>query len=325
MRKLARIPLIIIISTVVVWTGLHISPSSNHVDAKVFDALLSFAQGMPNYMFEQGESEEPRKIKVNGIQTYLKVQQSDDAIADILDFYTDQYKPVQLDPTFIEAAEKVEGNPSADKLVKAYHILNCMRKNRHFRYEVDNYGFWGTFEFRDKNLKLGSVEYLEKFTEAIDNGQLGKIGTFRVTMALKRGENSSTRILNFWTDEDFNLDHLHPDASGDMPGEDIENIPRFVGAVRHLSVEQENQLTLDRVVVYESDGSVINHILYYHSMMANEGWQSDSAFEKIIKKQTNGNVMFYKRKGRECTISIVPDVDSGKIITTIMDRKTISA
>lgn len=324
MRKFARITLIIIIGTVCVWGGLHISPSSNQVNAKVFDTLLSFAKGMPDYMFEQGESAEPRKIKVNGIQTYLKVQQSDDAIADILDFYADQYKPLQLDSKLMKAVEKIEGDPSVDKIVKAYQVLDCMRKSRQFRYEVENYGFWGTFEFRDKNLKLGSVEYLEKITEAIDSGQLGKIGTFRVTMALKRGENSSTRILNFWTDDDFDLKNLHPDAAGDMPGEDIENIPRFVGAVRHLSVAQENQQTLDRVVIYGAEGSAINHILYYHSMMANEGWQADSSFEKNLKKPTNGNVMFYKRKGRECTISIDPDADSGEVITMIMDRKTIN-
>ena len=325
MRKLARITSIITISTVVVWGGVHVGPSSNQVDAKVFDTLLSFAKGMPDYLFDQGESAEPRRIKVNGIQTYLTVQQSDDAIADILDFYADQYESIQLDPKLMEAAEKIEGDPSADKFVQAHQVLDCMRKDRQFRYEVENYGFWGTFEFRDKNLKLGGVDYLEKLGKAIESGQLGQIGTFRVTMALKRGENGSTRILNFWTDEDFNLNHLHPDDTGDMPGEDIENIPRFVGAVRQLSVAQENQRTLDRVVVYASEGSVINHILYYHSMMANEGWQADPSIEKVIQKQTNANVMFYKRKGRECTISIDPDVDSGKIITTIMDRKTTSA
>ena len=324
MRKLTRITLIIIIGTAIVWIGMQVRPSPDEAAAKVFDKLFSYTNGMPDYMFEQGQSEEPRKIKVNGIQTYLKVQQSNDAIADILDFYADQYKPIPLDQKSMEAAEKLEGHPSAENIVKAHHILDCMRKNQQFRYEVDNYGFWGTFEFRDKNLNLGSAEYFEKITKALDNGQLGQIGTFRVAMALKRGENGSTRILNFWTDEDFNLNHLHPDASGDMPGEDIENIPRFVDAVRQLSVAQENQLTLDRLVVYASDGSVINHILYYHSKMANEGWQADPAFEKITQKQTDGNVMFYKRKGRECTISIVPDDDSGKIITTIMDRKTIS-
>ncbi len=324
MRKLARIILIIIISTVVGWMGLQIGPSANRVDAKVFDTLVYFAKGMPNYMFRPDESPEPRKVKVNGIQTYLTVQHSDDEITDILDFYAGQDQAAPLDPTFTEAAEKSEDHRSADKIVKAYQVLDCMRKNQQFRYENENYGFWGTFELRDKNLKLSGVEYLEKFTKAIETGKLGRIGTFKVTMALKPGENSSARILNFWTDEDFNLNNLSPDASGDMPGEDIENIPRFVDAVRLLSVAQENLRTLDRVVVYESEGSVINHILYYHSMMASKGWHADESFEKTITKPASGDVMFYKRKGRECTIAIDSDVDSGKITTTIMDRKAIN-
>jgi hypothetical protein len=142
-------------------------------------------------------------------------------------------------------------------------------------------------------------------------------------MALKREQNGKTRIVNMWTDKNLNLNSLHPDAWGDMPGEDIENVPRFAGAVRQLSIAQENLKTLDRVVVYESDGSIINHILYYHSMMANEDWQSSVSFDKAMKDQFRSNVMFYKRKGRECSISIDQNIDSGKIITTIMDRKTI--
>lgn len=323
MRKLARIPLIIIISTAVVWGGLHISPSSNQVDAKVFDTLLTFAKGMPSYMFDQDNSAEPRKIKVNGIQTYLTAQHSDDEISDILDFYSEQHESIQLDPKIMEVVEKIEGNFSEDKIVKAYEVLDCMRKNRQFRYQGENFGFWGTFEFRNKYLKLSGAEYLEKLTEAIEDGTLGKIGTFRVTMVLKRGEGGGSRIINIWTDEDFNLNNLHPGATGDMPGEDIKNVPRFSGALRQLSVQQENLATLDRLVVYASEGAVLNHVLYYHSMMASEGWIADESFDKAMKAESRNNIMFYRRKGRECTISIEQDAHSGKIITTIMDRETI--
>jgi hypothetical protein len=302
--------------------GMQIRPSPDEAAAKVFDKLFSYTNGMPDYMFEQGDSTEPRKVKVNGNQTYLTVQQSNDNITDILDFYAGQYEPIRLDPKFVAAAENIKDDPSAANIFKAYKVLECLKGDQQFRYQGENFGFWGAFEFRDKNLKIANSEFLETFTEAIESGRLGKIGTFRVTMALQRGETGGSRIINLWTDEEFNLNNMHPDSSGEMPGEDIENVPRFAGAVRQLSVEQENLHTLDRLVVYEADGSIVNHILYYHSRMPGEGWHVEPFFEKTMKEQSRDNIMFYKRKGRECTISINEDVNSGKIITTVMDRKT---
>jgi hypothetical protein len=321
-QKIARITLIIVIGTAVVWMGLQFRTSSDEADAKVFDKLFSYTKDMPDYLFEQDDSSKPRKVKVNGNQTYLTVQQSDDDITDILDFYAGQYKPLQLDPKFVEASENIGSDPSAEKIATAYKVLECLKGDQQFRYQGENFGFWGAFEFRDKSLKFANCEFLKTFNEGIDSGQLGKIGTFRVTMALKRGETGGSRIINFWTDEDFNINNLQPDSSGDMPGEDIENVPRFAGAARQLSVEQENMHTLDRIVVYEADGSVVNHILYYHSRMPGEGWHAEPIFENTMKEQSRDNIMFYKRQGRECTISIDEDTRSGKIITTILDRKT---
>lgn len=324
MIKSMRIIAIITIGTVIVWTGFAIRPSSEKVEAKVFDVLQSFAKGMPDYLFGQGQDIEPRKIKVNGIQTFMTVQQSDDEISEILDFYAGQYQPILLDPKMEQTAKTIGKGPFADKTIRIYQLLKCMEGKQQVRHESDGLGFLGAFEFHNKKMKIPSGEFIKIFTEAVDSGQLGKIGTFKVTMALKRDRSSKTQILNFWTSEDLNLNNLRPDALGDMPGEDIENIPRFAGAARRLSVSQENQLTLDRVVVYASEGSTINHILYYHSMMANEGWHADLSFDKAMKGQSGNNIMFYKRKGRECTISIDQDGGNGKIITTIMDRKTKS-
>jgi hypothetical protein len=321
LRKLTRITLIIIIGTAIVWMGMQIRPSPDEAAAKVFDRLFAYAKNMPGYMFEQSNTAEPRKVKVNGNQTYLTVQQSDDGITDILDFYAGQYEPIGLSPEILEAANNIKDDPASAQAVEAFNILKCMRKDQQFRYQGEDYGFWGAFEFRDKNLKLLTCDFVETFSEAIESGQLGEIGTFRVTMALKRSESGGSRIINLWTDEDFNLHNLHADADGNMPGEDIENIPRFAGAVRRLSIEQENMNTIDRLVVYEADGSVVNHILYYHSRMLGEGWYVDPLFEKVMKEQSQNNIMAYKRKGRECTISIDEDADSGRIVTMIVDRK----
>lgn len=322
LRKIGRIFLIINLATAILWMGMQFRPSPDEAIAKVFDRIASYSKIMPDYMFEQDDDSVPRKVKVNGHQTYLTVQQSDDEIHDILDFYAEQYKPIQLDMPSVEAIGDNNGSFTSDQAQSALDVLNCMRKDQHFRYEGDNYGLWGAFEFKDKNLKIASEDYLESLSKAMETGALGKIGTFRVTMAIKRGESGGARIINLWTDEDFNLNNLQPDETGDIPGDDIEDVPRYSGAVRQLSVAQENVHTLDRVVVYEAEGTVVSHILFYHARMRTGGWETDPAFEKVAKEKSIENLMFYRRSGRECNISIDEDMDSGKTITTIMDRKT---
>lgn len=324
LKKIKRVASIIIVSTVVFLLGLNIRPSQHQADAKVFDTLLSYTKAMPDYLFEQQNSARPRKVNVNGINTYITVQQSDDDIDDIMDFYAGQYQAVVLDPQVLKAVEAFASDLPADEAAKALKALKRTLGTRQIRHQDEKFGVWGAFEFRNAAQMSLNCKFIQSLNDALKNGNIGKIGIFKVTIALRMGQNGKTRIVNMWTDEDLNLKNLHPDGTGDMPGEDIENVSRFAGAVRQLSIAQENLKTLDRVVVYASDGSILNHILYYHSMMANEGWHDDSSFEISAKDQSRGNVMLYKRKERECTISIDQDLDSGKIITTIMDRKLIS-
>jgi hypothetical protein len=327
LRKTARVVLIITVGTAVVWMGMHFKPSSDQALAKVFDRLAAYAKDMPDYMFEQGRDAEPRKIRVNGNQTYLTVQQNDDDVNDILDFYAAHYEPISMDmETAVEAADHMGDRQLAGKVAKALELMECMKRVRQFRYQGNGYGFLGVFEFKDKNMKFASPEFFQRLTKALETGKVGDIGTFRVTMVLKRGESGGSRIVNLWTDDDFDLNNIYPDVDGeDMPGEDIEDIPRYSGAVRQLSVTQENIDTLDRLVIYEDDGAVVSHILFYHSKMRAEGWQANAAFEKTANENSGDNLMLYQRPGRECTISIDQDTGSGKIITTIMDRKTINS
>ena len=76
-------------------------------------------------------------------------------------------------------------------------------------------------------------------------------------------------------------------------------------------------------MVYEGEGSVNGTILFYRSRMKDEGWNPDKTFDETMKKNTSDNLLFYTRKGRECTIHINRDESTGNIVTTVIDRKTI--
>ena len=122
-----------------------------------------------------------------------------------------------------------------------------------------------------------------------------------------------------WTDRDFNLNNFLPDTNGDMGGKDIPDVPRYPGSRRILSIEQENTLSMDSLAAYEGGGGVVGTILFYHSRM--KDWKTNPTFEKVMEEQSMKNMMFYTRKGRECTIQIMEDEYTGKIITTITNRE----
>lgn len=320
MQKLIRGIMILIFGIAIVCFGVYIRPHSDSAEAKVFDKLFSYTRAMPEYLLEGRSDAAPRRIKVNGNQTYLTVRSSEDEITDILDFYAGQYKPLPFYRDAVEQFSRIDNPSITERLTRVYDALDCFKADQQFRFQGENYGFWGAFEFYDQDMTIGSPEFNQQVAAALESGQLGRLGTFRVAMALKQGDGSGSKILNIWTDETFDLDNLYPDSFGDMPGKDIENVSRYPGAVRQLSIEQENIQTTDSVVVYESEGSVPHHILFYHSFMKNAGWRIDDAFEEAMKARKRDNVMFYKRGGRECTITVAQDSPSGKIITTVTER-----
>lgn len=277
---------------------------------------------MPEYLFDDKRTSEPRKICINGNTTHLTVGRTEDNIEAVLDFYARQYKPLSIDkptPEMINKTPKEFG----DTLRKTYDYMECLGKLQQFRFQQEGYGFFGTFEFNDPSIELGGCDFSKPFEEVAEKGNLGEIGTGRVVIALRENQNDKTTVLNIWTDKDFNLNNLKPDKFGDMPGKDIDNVPRSPGSRRQLSVEQENRLTKDSVVVYEGEGSVNGTILFYHSRMKNAGWQADKTFDETMKEKSTDNLLFYIRKGRECTIHINEDETTGKIISTVIDRKTI--
>ena len=324
MIKAGKIILIATIGVLVAWVGIQIPSHPQEAAATVFDKILSYTKDMPSYLYDPTGPKAPRQIKVNGIQTYLTVQSSKDGITDVLDFYAKQYEPLQLQKAGLESFfSRNQTDPQYKSLKELHGLLDCLKADQQYRFQNDEYGLLGTFEFKDAGLQVGSREYIELLVDAFQSGRIGAIGTFRVIMAFKNSDD--TQIINIWTDDDFDLKTLSPDSRGDMPGKDIADVPRFSGAVRQMSIEQENLQTTDRLVVYQAESSAVSQILYYHSMMKNNGWAINEDFENKMKADGHENIMYYRKKGRECTITVRANDSNGKTITTVMDRKYTNA
>ncbi|KPK31062.1 MAG: hypothetical protein AMK69_01545 [Nitrospira bacterium SG8_3] len=322
MHKIFRIISIIAVCVAIWWFGLHFGVNRDDAAAKVFERLRFFTKAMPGYLFDD-ETSTPRKVIVNGNATYLTLGKTDDSVDAVLNFYARQYEPLPMDRVDDGLLEKIDNEEVRGKLNRIYSLLECLEPYQHFRVQRDDWGLWGTFEFHDSDLRIGSCEFVEQLQIASQTGNLGQIGTGRITIALRGDGASKTLVMNLWTDRDFNINNLKPDEFGDMPGKDIDDVPRYPGNRRQLSIEQENSRTVDSIVVYEGEGSLASNILFYHSGMKAAGWATDPGFEALTRKKSMENLLFYARKGRECTIQINEDEGTGKIITTVMDRETI--
>ncbi len=319
--KFLKVLSILGIALAVIWFGMFFGPGGSSVEAKVFERLVSYTRAMPEYLFDDKATSEPRKVIVNGSTTYLTVGKSKDDISRILDFYAGKYQPQPIERINDEIIKKISNKDFKKCVTGINKLLECMKPHQQFRLERDGYGFWGTIEFNDSSLKLGSEEFIKKYENAITTGEFGKIGTGRIVIALKNSSTKDTRIINMWTDRDFNLNNFLPDANGDMGGKDIPDVPRYPGSQRLLAIEQENTMTFYTLVSYEGGGGVVGNILFYHSRMEDAGWKTDPTFEKVMGGQSMENFMFYTRKGRECSIHIQEDKYTGKIITTITNRE----
>ena len=305
----------------VCWFGFNFGASDKKAYAKVFDRLFLFTKTMPGYLFDDRMTSEPRKIIVNGNTTYLRAGKSPDDISKVLDFYSGQYAPQPVEKVSNKIIEKITDQKIKKAVAASGTFLGLLGRYQHFRMQRGDYGFFGALEFRDSGLDIGSTQFNKKFKEALESGRIGNFITGRIVMAVRNRGSGNTTIINIWTDRDFNLNNLKPDPFGDMPGKDVDDVPRYPGNKRLLTIEQENSSTADTLISYEGEGSLASNILFYHSRMADAGWHPDPDFEQEMRKRSKENVLFYTRKDRECTIQINEDEDSGKIITTVIDRK----
>ena len=297
-------------------------PRPKTVEATVFERLVHFTKAMPEYNQGGAAVSYPRKTKFNNIALYLTIKNSEDDFSKILDYYANLYatKPQLFSQKKInQYLEKLDDSEIKENIQVLMDVAKKL--DPQFRVEKRDWAVWSTLEYTDRTLEYGSKEYFEKFKCAMDSGKIGKFITGRMVIAFREPNTNNKKILNIWTDQSFNLNNLRPDSSGDMPGKDIQGVPRYPGSRRNLTMEQENMKTLDSVVVYEGDGSVVSNILFYHSRMEAAGWKTDPTFEQAMKAQESENLLFYTNKDRECTIQINQDENSGKIITTVIERK----
>ncbi len=319
--KIFKVLLIIVVFIAIGWFGSRFGPSRNDAEAMIYEKLSSFTRAMPEYMFDEKETSKPRTIMVNGFTTHLTVGKSDDDIPKILDFYEKQYKAQPVLQISQDVLDLMKDEKMKENAREHNKIMKKLEQFQHVRFLKKDYGFWATFEFHDPGLEIGSKEYFDKLGKASESGRLGEIGTARIVIALRNKKTNKTKVINIWSDRDFNINNLEPDAFGDMPGKDLEEVPRFPGSKRLQSVQQENSATMDSLAMYEGGGTIGAQMAFYRSRMPASDWGASPTLQRALSENKVENSLFYTKKGKECTLIFMEDEESGNIVSTVIIRK----
>jgi hypothetical protein len=243
-----------------------------------------------------------------------------DSIEKVLDHYTALYSTGQVkilteeqENTIREALEKTD-DPKLRQMLEDLPAVEQMLSVRVSRMESKTMGFLGVI---DTGPGDWSQDYIERLQEFAATGRISALGKAKVIMAYKNSPHSErTTTLAMWPDDNFNIYNFFPDETGDVPGEDIPDIPRYPGARRLLSSIQPGPSTFGRISIYEGPGNVASNRLFYKTKLRERGWQMlpDSEAKSM---PSNMELLYFHKDNKECFLQFEQDYRTRKITTTI--------
>ncbi|MDJ0780966.1 MAG: hypothetical protein QNJ22_03300 [Desulfosarcinaceae bacterium] len=330
MRRQRTIAAILALCFIAVGVVFLFQSGPGSAEAKVFERLLQWTAEMPDYDFSDAMSSGTRKTVVNGNTVWMKVSKSRDAVGQVLDFYAARYpapKVATAAPDRLAALAEAPGRADiAESARLLTDFIQCL--DGQFRMERDAWGVWGAFVPHDEALLFGEAAYIDAYADALERGDLGKMGTARIVLAMKPPSAEETRIFSLWTTRDFDLGAFQGAPGEDLGGRDIEAIPRFPNSRRLLSFEQHNARTRDSVAIYEGGGTEVQLVLFFNNRMPAAGWQSNKRIRghqiEAATSHSDGRTIYFTRANRECVIQIHRSKRNGRVLTTIIDRTTRS-
>ena len=257
--------------------------------ASVMEHLLGIGQRMAPFLDDARAVEAPREVHINGLKLWVAAGRTDHRPDEVRRWYAERYagKGSATD-TMTEALKAVKMlPPSVTGLSQA-------------TFGDDRMGGMAA-------LDLGNhvdIRTLQNALRKLVTGQIGEAGHFRY-LYYERNESGGTRFLTVWTDDKFDLTKFLPSGGDDVPGRDIEDVPRYPGSVRVLSGDERGRVA--QMAVYTGPGSPETAALFYDARMRTLGWQSDPRFASAAGHQGLHSARYMNAKGHEVVIDLSPE------------------
>ncbi|PIE64835.1 MAG: hypothetical protein CSA26_06525 [Desulfobacterales bacterium] len=319
--KLIRFGIIVVLTAGISWFGVTYGPKSNDVQARVYEQFLGLSENMPAYLFESSESSKPRKVIVNNNTTWLRVTRTENAIRDVLEFYERQYPSVEFASIITALGGKPLFGEESRVFLEKVPSYAALSRFQHTYVLRERFGFWGGVMLKDSFEAVDNEGKLPLLQQALVSGHVGKITTGRVVIALKMGDQKKVTVLNLWTDHDFNIYNFNPGPDGDMPGFDIDNVPRYKGAKRLLSIEQDNRSGRFRLVQYRGTGRIGHVVAFLKAEMESRGWRQMDSVDGFDLTSRNGTSLFFTDNDRDCSLFITQEPGSESVMATVIENR----
>ena len=174
-----------------------------------------------------------------------------------------------------------------------------------FQASSDNLGVFGVVD-GDLQRGEGSIASLAK--------------SLNTLLALRDDRSGEISYFNLFTDGSFDPENFLYDQSGDAPGRDLGDVPRYPNSRRIMTIETEENGSLEAILVYENPGSLIGNKLYYRTAFRRKGWEVDPSFEEGLRRRDSG-LLFFKKPKKECLLSLEEDRGRGGIDAIVVYRE----
>lgn len=103
---------------------------------------------------------------------------------------------------------------------------------------------------------------------------------------------------------------------GDVPGDEVEGIPRPLRSRRVLCVDGLGGIT-SRLLVYEGWGETADTVERFATEMPKTGWTRNTDVERVVQKHLPGQFLSFLRGTHRALIYIEREADTNKVRTSV--------
>jgi len=265
----------------------------HHARAEADQVLLGL--GARVMAFPDATLEEPRSIRLNGIDLLFKSQSVDASVEEVLGHYR---------------RGCVNAGESTSVLAP---FLNALATRSVVRREQ---GYVACLSIEAADLET-FAHRVERFATS---GDLSELGALRYAYA-RRSEESRARtlLLTLWADGPVNLRNLLPASGGDAGGEDLPGAPRPARARRVLSFHEPSGSS--RIVVYVATDVTLAHAAQdYRAELVSHGW-------KLIERnpgrafEIDGTLMVAAERGPSMITALTQSAPDGRTVLILLQSE----
>jgi hypothetical protein len=305
--------MILAVAAITAWFGITFGPVPG-VRADIYMKLASTYEANPDPAGKLGKEREGITV-MNSSKLHYKVFQSSQSIHEVLDSFEKSMVPTEF---HLFGRDRFPALAHLDKVLPQMPFLESLMN--HSRVVRDESAKWGYLSYLDLGPEANQdwhYQFKIKMTAFAKSRRLGDLGTARTVVAVPNPTSKSTTVMSYWTDPEFNLNDFE-DRGGDLPGEDVEGLPRIDPLRRLLTFNQVEGRLGFLLVMYDTPLPPEQAVEAFDRKAGAAGWSTRLWRDPEHKK---GEILFLRRGQAE--VQIFARRDHGRS-NVMVSRRTLN-